>query len=56
MLLAAVIETPNPVPIARYAAMHAGHFGIIARSVPGTIHPAISRYRRVEVATPAGGS
>jgi len=44
------IERPTPVPKARYAARHAGHFGSSARIALGTIHPAMSRHRRVNVA------
>src|SRR5713226_3911097 len=42
-------ESPTPVPIATYAARHAGHFGKSARTVPETIHPAMSRRRRASV-------
>src|SRR5215475_3113443 len=42
-------ESPNPVPTATYAARHAGHFGKSARMALGTIHPAMSRQRRVNV-------
>jgi len=43
---AAETESPTPVPSAIYAAMHIGHFGNSASTVPGTIHRAISRPRR----------
>src|SRR5262245_31813172 len=35
-------ESPIPVPIAMYAARHAGHFGKSNKMAPGTIHPRIS--------------
>ena len=42
-------EIPTPVPMATYAARHAGHFGKTARIVPGTSHPAMPRERRTNV-------
>src|SRR5918993_3461693 len=40
---AAETEMPTPVASATYAATHAGHFGITARTTPGNAHFAASR-------------
>ena len=37
-IVADAIDTPQPVPIAIYAATHIGHLGMSARIVVGTIH------------------
>src|ERR1700674_5026908 len=47
--MAVDIEIPIPVPIAKYAIRHAGHFGNRARMPLGTIHPARSRQRLTNV-------
>jgi hypothetical protein len=39
-------ESPTPVPSAIYAAMHTGHFGNSASTVPGIAHRASSKQRR----------
>jgi len=43
---AVVNDTPNPPPIARYAAIHMGHFGTSASAMLGSAQAAAPRVRR----------
>jgi hypothetical protein len=50
--VAAVSDIPSPPPIARYAAMHSGHFGTNARAILGSAHAAAPRVRRASRLSP----
>jgi len=48
-LLAAAAESPTPVPAAIQAARQRGHFGRIARMMPGNKPPVIPQKRRASL-------
>jgi hypothetical protein len=50
------IEMPAPVPIARYIARQAGHFGTSTRPAAGIIHPAAARHGAAHVSEGASVS
>ena len=47
-------DTPRPPPIARYAAMHIGHFGTRASATLGSAHAAVPRARPARRLSAAG--